>query len=142
MVLGTVPPHYLARYCLRGKGPQAGTFLVDRRLRERVDFRQINLNRPLPQLPTFYLIMLRNLLIYFDRTTRQEVVRRVLERLEPGGYLMIGHSESLHELGVAELVQLAPAIFRKSLPGSGADVRLISADEEDTPGHRGREGRA
>lgn len=107
-----IPPDYLRRYCLKGIGRQADTFLVERRLRERVQFRTVNLNAPLPDLPTFDVVFLRNVLIYFDLEMKRQVVARVASRLRPGGWLFIGHSESLN--GVCDdLLQQMPTVYRK-----------------------------
>jgi chemotaxis protein methyltransferase CheR len=107
-----VPPPYLRRYCLRGIGPQAGTVLVDRNLRQRVQFLQINLNTTLPRLGTFDVIFLRNVMIYFNGDTKRQVVGRVLATLKPGGYFFIGHSENLN--GISDTVTpTAPSIYRK-----------------------------
>jgi chemotaxis protein methyltransferase CheR len=107
-----IPRDYLRRFCLKGTGRQEGTFLVGRPLRERVEFRQINLNMPLPALEPFDVIFLRNVMIYFSQDTKAEVVRRVLGLLRPGGHLFIGHSESLN--GIADgLVAVRPAVYRK-----------------------------
>jgi chemotaxis protein methyltransferase CheR len=106
------PPGYLRRFCLKGRDTQEGTLLIERRLRNKVRFLQVNLNAPLPHLGTFDVIFLRNVLIYFSLETKRKVVARVLGALKPGGYLLIGHSESLIE--VSEAVALvAPAIYRK-----------------------------
>ena len=113
----SIPPDYLKRFCLRGTGTQEGTFLVRRELREQVDFLQLNLNTTLPSLGQFDIIFLRNVMIYFDTATKQQVVQRLLNHLKPGGHLCIGHSESLNDL-VHPLVAVAPAIFR--LPDSQA----------------------
>jgi chemotaxis protein methyltransferase CheR len=107
------PPGYLQRFCLKGRDQQAGTMLVQRALRSRVRFLQVNLNAPLPHLGMFDVIFLRNVLIYFNTETKRKVVARVLNALKPGGYLLIGHSESL--IDVTEAVELvSPAIYRKS----------------------------
>lgn len=107
-----IPRDYLQRFCLKGVGEQAGMLLVDKPLRERVGFRQLNLNNTLPSLPPFDLVWLRNVMIYFQLDTKREVVRRVAQQLKPGGYLFIGHSESLNGLDVGlELVQ--PSIYRR-----------------------------
>jgi chemotaxis protein methyltransferase CheR len=107
------PPGYLQRFCLKGRDAQAGTMLVQRALRAKVRFLQVNLNAPLPHLGLFDVVFLRNVLIYFNVETKRKVVARVLNCLRPGGYLFIGHSESLIE--VTEAVELvAPAIYRKS----------------------------
>ncbi len=107
-----IPQQYLKRFCLRGIAEESGTLLVDRALRNRVEFRQVNLMESLLSLPMFDLILLRNVLIYFQVETKNEVVKRVSGRLKPGGYLFIGHSESLNGLDCG-LQQVAPAIFRK-----------------------------
>jgi len=108
-----VPPDYLRRFCLKGVDVEDGTLLVSRVLRECVDFAQINLNAPrLPVLGKFDIIFLRNVLIYFDGVTKRRVLQQVLECLRPGGYLYIGHSESLHDMGLPLRV-VAPAIYRK-----------------------------
>jgi chemotaxis protein methyltransferase CheR len=107
------PPGYLQRFCLKGRDEQAGTLLVQRSLRSKVRFLQVNLNAPLPHLGAFHVIFLRNVLIYFNNETKRKVVARVLNTLKPGGYLFIGHSESLIDVtGAVDLV--APAIYRKA----------------------------
>jgi chemotaxis protein methyltransferase CheR len=66
----------------------------------------------LPQVGTFDMVFLRNVLIYFNTATKRGVVARILNTLRPGGFLLIGHSESLVE--VSDAVELvAPAIYRK-----------------------------
>jgi chemotaxis protein methyltransferase CheR len=103
---------HLSRYCLKGVGSQAGTLLVDRKLRSRVNFMQVNLSKDLPALGEFDLILLRNVMIYFDMETKRQVVRRLLPLLKSGGHFLIGHSESLN--GVVDgLRLLAPAIYQK-----------------------------
>jgi chemotaxis protein methyltransferase CheR len=107
-----IPADYLKRYCLRGTDEYAGTLLVDRALRRRVSFMQMNLNEDLPAIGPFDIIFLRNVMIYFSPETKRAVVERVLERLEPGGHFCIGHSETLHGIGVA-VEQVAPSVYRK-----------------------------
>ena len=110
--LGHFPSGYLQRFCLKGRDEQAGTLLVERSIRSRVRFLQVNLNASLPRLGLFDVIFLRNVMIYFNNGTKRKVVDRVLNCLKPGGYLFIGHSESL--LDVNESLELqAPAIYRK-----------------------------
>ena len=107
-----IPRDYLSRFCLKGIGSQQGTFLVEKRLRSKVSFKQINLNEPLPGVGEFDVIFLRNVMIYFNMDTKREVVARLLGTLRPGGYLIIGHSESLN--GVADGLQLVvPSVYRK-----------------------------
>ena len=76
------------------------TELMARELRERVHFQQANLMQPLPALPLFDVIFLRNVLIYFDNDAKAQIVRRVLTQLKPDGVLYTGHAESLSTLAL------------------------------------------
>jgi len=107
-----IPPAYLKRFCLRGTGEQDGTLLVERSLRNRVSFTQVNLNADLPNLGLFDVIFLRNVMIYFNGDTKRQVVARVLAMLKPGGHFCIGHSESLNDINNS-VQQLAPSIYLK-----------------------------
>jgi chemotaxis protein methyltransferase CheR len=107
-----IPPDYLKRFCLKGIGAQHGTLLIERSVRSRVQFTQVNLNAPLPQMGTFDLIFLRNVMIYFNDDTKRQVVARVIAPLKPGGHFVIGHSESLNGLTDA-LRAVAPSIYHK-----------------------------
>ena len=107
-----IPPAYLKRFCLKGHGEQEGTLLVERQLRARVSFAQVNLNTDLPKLGSFDVIFLRNVMIYFNGDTKRQVVARVLSLLKPGGHFCIGHSESLNDISSA-VDQIAPSIYRK-----------------------------
>lgn len=107
-----VPKAYLQRFCLKGTGKLEDTLLVDRNLRSKVSFLQINLNERLPAIGSFDFVFLRNVLIYFNQQTKREVIARVLSVLPRGGLLFIGHSETLN--GISDAVKsLAPAIYRK-----------------------------
>ena len=109
---GDIPRPLLASYCLKGVGPQGGTFLVEPSLRSRVRFLQVNLNQPLPDLGVFDLIFLRNVMIYFDLETKREVMKRMLPLLRAGGYFFVSHSESLNGI-TDELQSIRPSIYRK-----------------------------
>ncbi len=103
---------HLIRYCLRGVGSQENTLLVDKKLRSRVNFMQVNLNQSLPGLGVFDVIFLRNVMIYFDQETKRQIMQRMLPLLKPGGHFLISHSESLN--GVTDELQvLSPSIYRK-----------------------------
>jgi chemotaxis protein methyltransferase CheR len=111
-VIHEIPEHYLRRYCLKGVRNQAGTFLIDNQIRKHVHFKQVNLNAPLPDIGQFDLIFLRNVMIYFSQETKQQVVKRMLPLLKPGGYFVVGHSESLN--GITDQLQLVrTTIYRK-----------------------------
>jgi len=107
-----IPHRYLSEYCLRGVGPEEGTFLIDKSLRQRVQFMQINLNAPLPRIGEFDVVFLRNVMIYFNMVTKQQVVERILPLLKPGGHFIVGHSESLNGI-VDSLKVVAPSVYVK-----------------------------
>ena len=91
-----IPPELLKKYCLKGVREQEGNFLVDAKLRERVDFRHINLISPTTRdLGQFDLILLRNVMIYFDNDTKRKVVGNMLPHLREDGTFIVGHSETL-----------------------------------------------
>ena len=107
-----IPPALLGKYCLKGVADQEGTFLVEKKLRGRIQFLQVNLNASLPALGEFDMIFLRNVLIYFDMDTKRQVLARMLPLLRKGGYFIVSHSESLHGV-TGELQMVTPSIYRK-----------------------------
>ena len=109
----TIPPEYLHAYCLKGVGEHDGTFLIDAKIRKRVQFMQVNLNNALPDLGEFDVIFLRNVMIYFDLPTKREVINKLAKRLRAGGRLIIGHSESLHTVSNV-LESVAVSIYQKA----------------------------
>jgi chemotaxis protein methyltransferase CheR len=93
---GTIPERHLKAFMLEGTASQAGKVKAGREIRSVVRFDRINLNAPdLPIGQRFDLILCRNVLIYFDAATKARLVRRLFELLEVGGYLLLGHAESL-----------------------------------------------
>lgn len=114
-----MPQQWLSRYLMRGRGRFEGHCQVKRQVRELVEFRRQNLMESFSHLGPFQVIFCRNVMIYFDRETQQDLVRRLAGRLEPGGYLLTGHSESLNGLD-QPLRYVKPAIYRKSASEGGA----------------------
>lgn len=107
-----VPRSVLSRYLLRGEGKAAGHYRLKPSLVSRVQFRRMNLIERFPSLPSFDVIFCRNVMIYFDRDTQETLVNRLTAFLEPGGYLFIGHAESL--TGIEHgLEYIRPAIYRR-----------------------------
>lgn len=92
------PEAYLKRWCLKGHSQYEGHLLICKELRERVSFESANLTQELPDIGHFDVIFLRNVLIYFDPPGKAGIVRRVLTRLKPEGYLLCGHAESINNL--------------------------------------------
>ena len=113
-VVAKMPPAQVKAYFQRGVGPQAGNYRVKPALREGLSFHQLNLLEGEPPFrEPFHLIFCRNVMIYFDRPTQEELVNKLTRRLVPGGYLLVGHSESL--TGIRHSLQMVrPATYRRS----------------------------
>jgi chemotaxis protein methyltransferase CheR len=110
-----IAPAVLRANFQRGVGPQDGNYRVKSALRERVTFRQLNLLEGEPPFrDPFHVIFCRNVMIYFDRATQEELVQRLARRLVPGGYLFVGHSESLTHLK-HPLQTIQAAVYRRPL---------------------------
>jgi chemotaxis protein methyltransferase CheR len=67
-------------------------------IRRMVEFRSVNLSGVWPELPALDLVLLRNVLIYFDVPTRQRILDRVRRVIQPDGYLLLGGAETTHAL--------------------------------------------
>ena len=106
----SIPEALRSRYLL--PADSASGFHIAPRVRALVDFARQNLIDPLPP-GHFSVIFCRNVMLYFDRSTHQSLIHRLTAHLEPGGYLFIGHTESLNGI-VHSLEPAAPAVFRKS----------------------------
>jgi chemotaxis protein methyltransferase CheR len=89
-----------------------GTYEVDPILRRIITFRRLNLKEPFPFKGPFDYIFCRNVMIYFDKKTQEALVQKMANYLTAGGYLFVGHSESL--MGLSHpLTYLRPAVYRK-----------------------------
>ena len=106
-----LPALWLARY-FDPQGRPARHYRVNAELRARVAFRRLNLIERIDWAQRFPLIFCRNVMIYFDSATQEGVVRQLEQVLEPGGYLFIGHAESLTRISHS-LEYVQPAIYRK-----------------------------
>ena len=89
---------------------------VKQGLRDRVRARHLNLMGPWPMKKRFDVIFCRNVLIYFDQPTIQRLIHRFHDQLEPGGYLYIGHSESLSQIE-HPFEYAGPTIYRRPHAG-------------------------
>jgi len=106
---------YLKKYCLKGINSQEGQFLIDERLKKRVKFKQANLIiETQPEIERFDIIFLRNMLIYFDNESKEQIVKNVLKALKPDGYLFIGHSETLGRIS-SNVRQIKPTIYKSGV---------------------------
>ncbi|MBF0442442.1 MAG: protein-glutamate O-methyltransferase CheR [Oligoflexales bacterium] len=90
-----------------------GDFSVIDEVRREVTIRKYNLiSKETPFNTKFHVIFCRNVMIYFDRTTRNDVVRKLSNLLFPGGYLFIGHSETI-EREIGGLKYVVPSVYMK-----------------------------
>ena len=110
--IASLPDAWRRACFLRGHGRTAGWCRVRPNIIERIRFERFNLVENGPVEGRYHVIFCRNVMIYFDKPTQQHVVGRLASALEPGGYLMVGHSESL--AGVEHgLTYVQPATYRK-----------------------------
>ncbi|MGV3491982.1 MAG: CheR family methyltransferase [Devosia sp.] len=113
-MIAPVPSHLRERYVMyaRKPGPRREVRIVPE-LRRRVRFDRLNLmQQSYPYDRDVDVILLRNVLIYFEKPDQHAVINRLVGHLRPGGYLVLGHSESMigSDLPVR---QVAPAVFQK-----------------------------
>ena len=110
-----LPEAVVRTHFQRGFGPQEGQVRVRPELRNRVNFSQLNLLEGEPGFSEpFQIIFCRNVMIYFDRPTQEELIARLTRRLVPGGYLLVGHSESLSNVKHT-LRSVRPATYQRPL---------------------------
>jgi chemotaxis protein methyltransferase CheR len=109
--LKSMPVEQRRRYFLAGVGERAGWFKVRPEIRKMVQFAEQNLIEQLEIRGPFDVIFCRNVMIYFNKTTQQAVVSGLEKKLAPGGYLMIGHSETLNNVQHS-LKYICPAVYR------------------------------
>jgi chemotaxis protein methyltransferase CheR len=110
--LESLPAAWLRTYFLRGERKWEGWYRVKPEVARMIEFRRLNLIEPFSHSPSFSAILCRNVMIYFDKPTQQKLVQRLAAQLEPGGYLFIGHSESLTGID-HPLAYVRPTIYRK-----------------------------
>jgi len=110
-----VPMELRKRYLLRSKDPARRVVRVRPEVRSRVRFRRLNfVEGDFGMREPMDVIFCRNVIIYFDRPTQERLLNRFCSHLIPGGYLFLGHSESIHGLAIP-LVPTAPTVYRKPL---------------------------
>lgn len=108
-----LPKDLVHRHFLCGRGPQAGKYKIRPDVGKLVSFRRINLMDPtFPIRSPLDVIFCRNVMIYFDRPTQAKLMAKFFRYLRPGGYLFIGHSESLQWID-HQFRYLQPTIYRK-----------------------------
>lgn len=94
--MSDVPAAWLQKHWSRARDAQGrDVWEAGKSLRRLVHFAKLNLMERWPMQGPFDVILCRNVMIYFDKATQQQLVDRYWALLRPGGYLFVGHSESL-----------------------------------------------
>ncbi len=109
--LKDIPGILLKRYFKAHPGNK-DHFIADETIKSLITYGRLNLLNKWPMKGPFHIIMCRNVMIYFDKETQRRLVERFYHLLEPGGYLFIGHSESItnKEIGLRTVL---PAAYQK-----------------------------
>lgn len=111
--IGPVSEARRRKFLLRSRDRDRGLVRIVPELRRKVEFVQVNLVAVTAEVwPRAEIVFCRNVMIYFDKATRQRLLTRLVDALEPGGYLFLGHSEAL--LGKDwPLDAVGPTIYRR-----------------------------
>jgi len=108
-----IPEALKDRYLLRSKDPAQSLVRVIPALRQKISFHRLNfMDESYRVKQMFDVIFFRNVMIYFDRKTQESVVNKLCQHLVPGGYLFVGHSESLAGMNIP-VRRLRTSIFQK-----------------------------
>lgn len=109
--LNGVPGFIRNRYFEKKPG-QENSYKIGNRVRNMVSYGRLNLNESWPMKGPFHVIMCRNVMIYFNRETQQNLISRFRDLLEPDGFLFLGHSESVAGKDQG-FVNICPAVYKK-----------------------------
>lgn len=108
-----VPPPSRRKYVMRSREPSSDRVRIVPELRRLIQFRRLNfIDADYGLDDKADAIFCRNVIIYFDRPTQETILGRLAGCLKPGGYLFVGHSETLHDMHLP-LEALGPALYRK-----------------------------
>jgi len=107
--LEPLPENWRRRYFTRINELE---YQVKQELKDEVIFRKFNLMDSFPFQRPFHMVFLRNVMIYFDEETKRQLLRRIYDYLEPGGYLFVGTTESI-DRKETNFQYVEPSIYRK-----------------------------
>lgn len=105
-----VPDSWKRRYFKSIEGGEI--YEATQELKEEVIFRKFNLMDEFPFKRKMHIIFLRNVMIYFDKETKRQLIKKVYDVMEPGGYLFIGRTETIDK-DITPFEMIQPSIFRK-----------------------------
>ncbi len=108
-----IPMEVKKRYLLKSRERVQPTVKIRKEIRDHVQFMRLNLMDRIYQVPDgFDAVFCRNVLIYFSRERQEEVLNKLCGKLKPGGYLFIGHSESITHMDLP-VTRMNKTIFQK-----------------------------
>ncbi|NDV27227.1 CheR family methyltransferase [Desulfovibrio sp. JC010] len=107
-----VPMALKKKYLLKSKDKAKPLVRMKPELRNKVDFKRLNFMEPFPFKDQKDIIFCRNVVIYFDRATQYTLFQKFCSTLSRGGYLFIGHSESISGMELP-VRQIAPTVYQK-----------------------------
>ena len=110
--MGGLSRALITKYFHQVQGGSHRSYRVREDLRSLITFAWLNLVGQWPVRGPFKVVFCRNVMIYFDRPTQQNLVNRFWDVLEPGGYLLVGHSEGLSAIS-HKFRYVRPAVYRK-----------------------------
>jgi chemotaxis protein methyltransferase CheR len=109
-----VSPELRRKYFMRSRDRSSNLMRVVPELRRLVEFRRLNfMDAEYGLADKVDILFCRNVIIYFDRRTQEQILRKLVNQLHPGGYAFLGHSETLHGIDVP-LIPTATALYRKT----------------------------
>lgn len=109
-----IPMSYKKKYLLRSKDPASGLVRIKPELRARLSFARINfMDERYPIDEAFDVVFCRNVIIYFERAVQELILGRICRHVRPGGWLILGHSETLTGMDLP-LRSVAPTIYSRA----------------------------
>jgi len=113
-IVAPVTPALRRKYFMRGRTSGSEQMRVVPELRRTIEFRRLNfMDADYGVAEKADAIFCRNVIIYFDRPTQERILLKLSNCLAPGGYLFVGHAETLHDMNLP-LTPVAPALYRRT----------------------------
>ncbi len=108
--INDIPPSYLQKYFTKNND---NSFQTNSIVKNMITYGRLNLNANWPLKGKFQMIMCRNVMIYFNRKTQEQIIGKFRDLLEPDGYIFLGHSESMNAPALG-FKNVAPAVYQKN----------------------------
>ena len=113
-VVTPVAPLLRQKYFMRSRDRGSNLVRVAPELRRLIEFRRLNfMDADYGLSEKVDAIFCRNVIIYFDRATQERILLKLSNCLLPGGYMFVGHAETLHDMNLP-LTPVAPALYRRN----------------------------